>query len=805
MTLPDSENLIKKFASVSRGNLNLNFKNSNKLLNLLKNIKIILSNNKVRDDSLIKDSAKIIDEFYQSKNFQRKLNQLFGVFFENGDNIFRIKKLIWAIFIYLRCKLLSISTNILERYQLLLKVTSLITSKIPTIYFPSSLKVNDNNKSTIVQTILSEKSKTKVDAFDYNPIINELPKNLDFSNPNQVQAQIDHFYLLYQNEYLKNQPMFDERLMLSDFFKSDSSPIKFNSYSNLLKPLPCARQLFTDIKDDHGSSFHFHPKSYSLDARVNHTPIDMTPCTRAVTLENWAKKFINGFNPQTVLDLQNKYIPTLYEYNPELKPINEYIRKLLIKFEQQQFTYTTRILTSFDDITKMCLKLISQLLQKDLLIFTEEFCAMLLYNEDFIKAMVAISMEIILFIEDIEEISFNRIPELLGLDVYDLWKVLNPSQLRSIIFHKEIKDHLEEIEDQLLSLLIWRNPSPKFQKDIDAFFEEDNINVNNKELEQVTEFEYKNQSLFLFHKKEDFALNFENATEPKNVDIYYDLRKCLKSYKYLNGVSILLRRILSYCNSLNKNIFDNLGESNKEGIESETFLKQILTSKSYIKILYGRHIDHLVLSVIITILISHQQFTFNVIETESDFNFEIKKPKITIHKLQEIYMRSKPGQLDQVSKMIFKKVKITDKKFGSMVDYYNQSFKINFQDYINNLNLLNGENNEFPIKKRKLSFYEEESKINSNQEALKSKSAFSSKVDNYQPLQKKINFYENRNGLYEAYFNEFKSKRTQKLKELYSYLIQLESEHCERIKISNSMDKKLKLNLGVGNSGKKFD
>ena len=124
MTLPDSENLIKKFASVSRGNLNLNFKNSNKLLNLLKNIKIILSNNKVRDDPLIKDSAKIIDEFYQSKNFQRKLNQLFGVFFENGDNIFRIKKLIWAIFIYLRCKLLSISTNILERYQLLLKVTS---------------------------------------------------------------------------------------------------------------------------------------------------------------------------------------------------------------------------------------------------------------------------------------------------------------------------------------------------------------------------------------------------------------------------------------------------------------------------------------------------------------------------------------------------------------------------------------------------------------------------------------------------------------------------------------------------------
>ena len=88
------------------------------------------------------------------------------------------------------------------------------------------------------------------------------------------------------------------------------------------------------------------------------------------------------------------------------------------------------------------------------MIFTEEFCAMLLYNEDYIKAIVAISMEIILFIEDIEEITFNRIPEFLGLDVYDLWKIMNPIQLRSIVFHKEIKDHLEEVEEQLLSFLI---------------------------------------------------------------------------------------------------------------------------------------------------------------------------------------------------------------------------------------------------------------------------------------------------------------------------------------------------------------
>jgi predicted HTH domain antitoxin len=73
---------------------------------------------------------------------------------------------------------------------------------------------------------------------------------------------------------------------------------------------------------------------------------------------------------------------------------------------------------------KMCLKFISELFKMDLMIFTEEFCAMLLYNEDFIKSMIAISIEIILFVEDIQEISFHKIPELFGVDLYDLWKVI---------------------------------------------------------------------------------------------------------------------------------------------------------------------------------------------------------------------------------------------------------------------------------------------------------------------------------------------------------------------------------------------
>lgn len=781
------------FSSISKTNLNLNFKNTNKLLNILKNIKVLLNDTKIRNDDMFKVSAKIIDEFNQSKTYHNKLNDLFSTFFENGETTFKIKKLIWAVFIYLRCKLLFISTNFLERLHLLYQVTFHIIIQVPIVYFPSSRGITNENKNENIKEKIS--SKTQIDKKLFDKTITELPNNLDLSNKDEVQKQIDFYYHAYEVEYIQKNIMFDERVLLSDLFKTDSSPKKASGYISMLKPLSCARQLFSGGDSERG--VFAQPKALSMDYKMARTPVDMTPCTRAVTLENWAKNFISKFDPKEVLELQAKYTPM--NYNTEMKPLNLYIRKLLVRFEKQLSAHTTRIITSFEDITKMCLKFIHNLLQKDLIIFTEEFCSRLLYNEEYIKALVAISMEIILFIEDIEEISFNRMPEVLELDVYDLWKIMNPIQLRSIVFHKEIKDHLEEVEDQLLSFLIWRNPSKKFLKDIDDFFGEDNIDVNKEDLESLTEFEYKNQSLFLFHKKEDYELDFYKRDKPIGIDIYMDVRGSLKAYKFLNPVSILLRRVSNYSNSLNKTIFDNIGPNNQqEAIESENLLKMILTSKTHIKVLYGRHIDQLVLCVIITILIAHKRFTFSQTDNEIDFNFDFNHMRITMAKLQEIYNKSKPGQVNQVSKMLFKKVKLSDKKFLTMIDYYNESFKVNFREIINNLSIQNG--NDIPIKRRKLSINEEE-KINSNQEALQSKSAFSHKVENYLPLQKKMNFYENRNGLYGAFFNEFKSKRTQKLKELFPYLVKIESENF--VKITNTIDKKLSFSFeGVG---KKFD
>ena len=63
----------------------------------------------------------------------------------------------------------------------------------------------------------------------------------------------------------------------------------------------------------------------------------MTP----VLFVNWAKNFISKFDPKEVLDLQAKYTPQTY--NIEMKPLNSYIRKLLVIFEKQLGNTTRRI------------------------------------------------------------------------------------------------------------------------------------------------------------------------------------------------------------------------------------------------------------------------------------------------------------------------------------------------------------------------------------------------------------------------------------------------------------------------------
>ena len=69
--------------------------------------------------------------------------------------------------------------------------------------------------------------------------------------------------------------------------------------------------------------------------------------------------------------------------------------------------------------------------------------------------------------------------------------------------------------------------------DFQRYFSE---NINKKDIEVLSDFEYKNQSLFLFHRKEDFELHFYKKEKTTGIDIYMELRNSLYGYKYINAI-----------------------------------------------------------------------------------------------------------------------------------------------------------------------------------------------------------------------------------------------------------------------------
>ena len=786
------------------------------LLNVLKNIKNYISLSQIRNQKEFILANKKLEEFSQSKNYSRKLDQIFSNFFESSENNFKLKKSFWAAFIYIKSKLYKDCRNLLQGFKLLVLIFNILINKIPIKYFPLNLKINEENKKEIIQKIIFENTKVDLNTIsqeDYNQVIieiNEIKINsLNYENNFKFT---NFFYSKYQKEFILNSNIFDERILFFDIFsKKFSSPKKINQFLAPFNLNNCARKLFINSNENiniNNNNNNINININNNNKIINHSNIQindsiyMTPFTRVVTLDKWLKDYIKDYDYNYILKLQEKYSPK-YDYNQDLKPISNYINDILNnKFQKLLSSYRVKLITNLEEIIKFCLKFIQNLIQNDENIFTEEFCVMLLYNEIFLKSMIALSFEIILFIEDIEEIPFNKIYETLELDIYDFWKILNPTQNHVIIFHKEIKDHLDEIEYQILSFLIWRNPSFNFKNDINKLFTEEMNDELKNDIEKLSDFEFKNQSLFLLHNKEDYLLDFIKKEEKSKLDIFKKIRDNIKSYPYLNGMNIFFRRVINYCNLLNKDIFQNLNLSNEIAVESEKFLKGILICEEYIKILFQHHIDQFVICVIITILKMN-----NLFKDEKNINEDNEKKYdfrsiITINDIKNSYQQSKTDKT--IFTKIFTHVKIIDnneKKYISLIDFYYEyfikifdKFIINFKQEKENLQ------NENPIKKRKLSDgiqifnnNTNNKKINSNQEILLTKSAFSNKIENYPPNRKKI---EKQNLYSILYFNENKPKRTQRLKEIYADIINFETGSLKSNKTGNPL---LKLNIFKGN------
>ena len=787
---------LKKLYTQHKGEL-LFGKNNTPLLsltNILKAIKSFISSPQSRNEPEFILPNKKLEEYSQSRNYSRKLNDFFSHFFENSENNFKLKKTIWAAFIYLRAKIYGDSKNLLQGFYLLVYIFNILVVKIPSTYFPISLKIDNENKDEIIKNIVFQIAKLDLNLIkqdDINQVNNEFKIiNIEILNYSNTDKYINTFYSKYYNEFILKKDIFDERILFYDIFSNiASSPKKINQFLSPSNINSCARELFPNQNENKN---HFIT-NFNL-PKIQST-MCMTPFTRVVTLKNWAKTYITDYDSNFVLSLQEKYTPK-YEYNKELKPISNFIHKLFAgKFQELLSFYRVKLVTNIEERTKLCLKFIQNLLQKDENIFSEEFCAMLLYNETFAKAMIAISFEIVLFIEDIEEIPFNKIYESIDLDIYDFWKIINPTQNHSIIFHKEIKNHLDEIEYQILSFLIWRNPSLNFKNDIHQLFNQNQeMNAQLKiDLEKLSDFEFTYQSLFLLHNKKDFLLDFIKKEENNQLDIFKKIRENIKSYPKLNGMSIFFIRVINYCNLLNKTIFKNLGLSNEIAFESEQFLKSILISEEYIEIIFKHHINQFVICVIITILKINNLFKEENSEQEK-FDF---KPKISLENIRNNYQKSKQDQ--SIFQKIFTQVKISDTKYITLIEFYKENFLKTFDTFISNFknDKQQLENETYPIKKRKLSEgYQtycnsniEIKNKNSIQEILSTKSAFSNKVENYEPIIKKIE-KQRLNYFFDINYNEFDAKRTQRLKEIYPDIVNYETKSLNTNKRTNPIFRK---------------
>ena len=371
--------------------------------------------------------------------------------------------------------------------------------------------------------------------------------------------------------------------------------------------------------------------------------------------------------------------------------------KLLVKY---------RVNSKFEiDFIQLYIYCISLLIENDINIFSENFSALLLYNDDFIKASVALCFELALTIFDVTEIELNSIYDQLKLDVYDFWKIILPSNTN--LYHAELQKHLEEIDYQLSTFLIWRNPSNKFKNELKEFLENENLIKDEKEKNSIYKLilhESSLQSSFLFHNKKDFEISFINENFKKkatNKLIFKDCYENVDNYNKLIGISILLQRLIIYCTALNKLIFENFFPENNDSKtsasnpifideyikkECELIIKIILTNYDDISIIRGLHIDQFVLCCIILVLDKYKLFNFSNIKNENLNNDCIDNPILKINKniLHNSYNKCKLS-INEDSH-IFNHVKISNHNFLNLFDFYNETFKIKFIKYFSNIN-----------------------------------------------------------------------------------------------------------------------
>ena len=730
----EQENIIKKYAFTTKSDIQKNFKDIHRISTIFSNIKDLINKLSNSDKEITKVPLKILRSLTEAKNFKRKLDEMHNSFFDITELSFLFKKLIWNVFICLVNEN-ELKSSTFDKTKFFFTICQDILIRIPNKFYPRKLgnkMTNIDIKKNIIKEYFKKYMSDDIDNEEVSQNIKNLYSKIgifkkeinlegeDLSDKNKIEDIIKKVDIYYSQNIL-NKLNFDERIIIiieADIINNSPKINKignenFKNNKDLL--ITCNRELFKEEKESEKI------KKYSFNIEEN-SPLKknqknlsnekeallmMTTYTRVWNLLYWVKGALKNYEIKNeyISNLQKKFKPKYLneiEYKKFI-PINTYAKIYMDELIKLLNKY--KVNSNFAiDLIQLYIYCISLLIENDLNIFSENFTSLLLYNDDFIKASVALCFELALTIFDITEIELNSIYDQLKLDVYDFWKIILPSNNK--LYHVELQKHLEEIDYQLSTFLIWRNPSNKFDNELKEFLENKNVINDEKEkngMYKLILHESSLQSSFSFHKNEDFKIPFINEnfkTNATNKLIFKDCDEYVENYNKLIGISILLHRLIIYCIALNRLIFENFSTENNDSKisvsspifiddyikkECELIIKVILTNYDDIKIMWGLHIDQFVLCCIILVLEKYKLFIFSNIKNENLNNDSNNNSTIKINKniLHNSYNKSKLS-INEDSH-IFNHVKISNQHFLNLYDFYNEKFKTKFIKYYNNI------------------------------------------------------------------------------------------------------------------------
>lgn len=417
-------------------------------------------------------------EYEIASKIHAKYQYLFNLLSEVKNNRSdELEKCFWLIIIYLKQVILNKNNKTIDILLLIVSVLLKCISKFPlskgiiynednesgecTSYSKlmtmmlKNLAFSDNDSNReVIEGYISLVSR-EFEKLGLNEFLNITAGENSLEEMEMEKLVNQRVIIRMMNEYENTlgNTQFNECLLLS-FVLSDKSPVKGVGNFYLDKPMQneLIRQKLDfseqskNVSCPHGNLEELKVKqvpaspmtSYMFNApnksttnyqQISSSPFGgannfqmFTPITRVVSMNKWICQYTKNFQP--------KYLHTFYgEENQNILPI---LCKKINDFAMKVFDlltrYSVKLRNKPEDLNLLCFKLIEGLLKKNQATFKVETpqLKLIIEKEEFLKAIVTIAFEIVLYVENIQDIFFYKITQAIQLDVFILLKVINP-------------------------------------------------------------------------------------------------------------------------------------------------------------------------------------------------------------------------------------------------------------------------------------------------------------------------------------------------------------------------------------------